>query len=197
MSLMIREYHTVMADAIEMIDAKRLEWDEKMYGGSSKELSGYYSNQFFSEKYDPSRDIQGAYKTRRVYGAMAGYDEPQKIVTGLQLLQAGIIDTQTLQENLDGLDNLSTVNSRITKEKADKVLFDTLLAQAQQGDSKATMAVVQIRKNPDNMQNILDKFFTAEEPEIPVAEQELLGGGSLPPQGPPPGIAQFLQGIGG
>ena len=197
MSLMIREYHTVMADAIEMIDSKRLEWDEKMYGGKAKELSGYYNNQFFSEKYDPSRDIQGAYKTRRVYGAMAGYDEPQKIVTGLQLLQAGIIDTQTLQENLDGLDNLSNVNSRITKEKADKVLFDTLLAQAQQGDRKATMAVVQIRKNPDNMQGILDKFFTAEEPEIPVAEQELLGGGSLPPQGPPPGIAQLLQGMGG
>jgi hypothetical protein len=197
MSLMIREYHTVMADAIEMIDAKRLEWDQKMYGGTSKELSGYYNNQFFSEKYDPQKDIQGAFKTRRVYGAMAGYDEPQKIVTGLQLLQAGIIDTQTLQENLDGLDNLSAVNSRITKEKADKVLFDTLLAQAQQGDTKATMAVVQIRKNPDNMQNILDKFFTAEEPEIPVAEQELLGGGALPPQGPPPGIQQFLQGIGG
>ena len=197
MSLMIREYHTVMADAIEMIDSKRLEWDQKMYGGTSKELSGYYSNQFFSEKYDPAKDIQGAYKTRRVYGAMAGYDEPQKIVTGLQLLQAGIIDTQTLQENLDGLDNLSVVNSRITKEKADKVLFDTLLAQAQQGDTKATMAVVQIRKNPDNMQNILDKFFTAEEPEIPVAEQELLGGGAQPPQGPPPGIAQLLQGIGG
>ena len=197
MSLMIREYHTVMSDAIEMIDSKRLEWDEKMYGGKSKELSGYYNNQFFSEKYDPEKDIQGAYKTRRVYGAMAGYDEPQKIVTGLQLLQAGIIDTQTLQENLDGLDNLSSVNSRITKEKADKVLFATLLAQAQQGDTKATMAVVQIRKNPDDMQNILDKFFTAEEPEIPVAEQELLGGGSLPPQGPPPGIAQLLQGIGG
>ncbi len=197
MSLMIREYHTVMSDAIEMIDAKRLEWDEKMYGGNSKELSGYYNNQFFSEKYDPSKDIQGAYKTRRVYGAMAGYDEPQKIVTGSQLLQAGIIDTQTLQENLDGLDNLANVNSRITKEKADKVLFDTLLAQAQQGDTKATMAVVQIRKNPDEMQNILDKFFTAEEPEIPVAEQELLGGGSLPPQGPPPGIQQLLQGLGG
>ncbi len=29
MSLMIREYHTVMSDAIEMIDAKRLEFDEK------------------------------------------------------------------------------------------------------------------------------------------------------------------------
>ena len=61
----------------------------------------------------------GSYKTRRVYGAMAGYDEPQKIVTGLQLLQAGIIDKQTLQENLDGLDNLVRVNDRITKEKAE------------------------------------------------------------------------------
>ncbi len=63
----------------------------------------------------------------------------KKIVTGLQLLQAGIIDKQTLQENLDGLDNLVRVNDRITKEKADSVLFDTLLAQAQQGDPKATM----------------------------------------------------------
>ena len=197
MSLMIREYHTVMADAIEMIDSKRLEWDQKMYGGKAKDLSGYYNNQFFSEKYDPAKDIQGAYKTRRVYGAMAGYDEPQKIVTGLQLLQAGIIDTQTLQENLDGLDNLTTVNSRITKEKAEKVLFDSLLAQAQQGDPKATMAVIQIRKQPDDMQSILDKFYTAEEPAIPEAEQELLGGASLPPQGAPPGIAQLLQGLGG
>jgi hypothetical protein len=196
MSLMIREYHTVMSDAIEMIDSKRLEWDAKMYGGKSKSLSGYMDNTFYSETYDPAKDIS-SYKTRRVYGAMAGYDEPQKIVTGLQLLQAGIIDRQTLQENLDGLDNLVRVNDRITKEKADSVLFDTLLAQAQSGDPKATMAVVQIRKNPDDMQNILDKFFTAEEPEIPQPEQELLGGGALPPQGAPPGIAQLLGGIGG
>jgi len=197
MSLMIREYHTVMSDAIEMIDAKRLEWDQKMYGGKTKALSGYMNNTFYSETYDPEKDIADSFKTRRVYGAMAGYDEPQKIVTGLQLLQAGIIDRQTLQENLDGLDNLVRVNDRITKEKADSVLFDTLLAQAQQGNPKATMAVVQIRKNPDNMQNILDKFFTAEEPEMSEAEEALLGGQTLPPQGPPPGIAQLLQGLGG
>ena len=128
---------------------------------------------------------------------MAGYDEPQKIVTGLQLLQAGIIDKQTLQENLDGLDNLVRVNDRITKEKMDDALQVALLTQAQSGDLKALMAITQIRKNPDDVQNILDKFFTAEEPEIPTAEQDLLGGGALPPQGPPPGIAQLLGGIGG
>ena len=199
MSLMIREYHTVMADSIEMIDSKRLEWDKKMYGGSTKALSGYMDNTFYSENYDPGKDIS-SFQTRRVYGAMAGYDEPQKIVTGLQLLNAGIIDSQTLQENLDGLDNIVRVNERITKEKADKILFETLLSQAQQGDPKATMTVVQIRKNPGDMQNILDKFFTAEEPEIPEAEQSLIQGlpegAALPPQGAPPGIAQLLQGLG-
>ena len=197
MSLMIREYHTVMADAIEMIDAKRLEWDEKMYGGMTKHLSGYADNKFFSENYEPLKDIQGSYKTRRVYGAMAGYDEPQKIVTGLQLLSAGIIDSQTLQENLDGLDNLGVVNERITKEKADKVLFETLLAQAQQGDPKALMAVIEVRKNPNDMQSILEKFYTPKEPQMSPEEQALLGGETLPPQGPPPGIQQMLMGMGG
>ncbi len=192
MSLMIREYHTIMADAIEQIDAKRLEWDEIMYGGMTKELSGYRDNKFFSETYEPVKDIQKSYKTRRVYGAMAGYDEPQKIVTGLQLLSSGVIDTQTLQENLDGLDNIVRVNERITKEKADKVLFDTLMTQANQGDQKALMAVVQIRKNPEDMQSILDKFFTAEEPEIPQAEAAMIEGMGPATTGPAPSIQDAL-----
>ena len=192
MSLMIREYHTIMADAIEQTDAKRLEWDEMMYPGKSKHLSGYRDNKFFSETYEPLRDISSNYKTRRVYGAMAGYDEPQKIVTGLQLLSSGVIDTQTLQENLDGLDNVVRVNERITREKADKVLFDTLMAQANQGDQKALMAIVQIRKNPADMQNILDKFFTAEEPEIPEEEAAMIEGIGPTTTGPTPSIQQAL-----
>jgi len=192
MSLMIREYHTILADAIEQTDAKRLEWDTKMYGGRNKELSGYKDNKFFSESYEPTKDIQNSYKTRRVYGAMAGYDEPQKIVTGLQLLSSGVIDTQTLQENLDGLDNLVRVNERITKEKMDKVLQDTLMAQASQGDEKAIMAVVQIRKNPGEIQEILDKFFTAQEPEIPEQEAAMIEGMGPATTGPAPSIQQAL-----
>ena len=198
MSLMIREYHTVMADAIEQTDSKRLEWDTVMYGGKPKPLSGYMDNKFYAEKYDPEKDIGSNYKTRRVYGAMAGYDEPQKIVTGLQLLQAGIIDTQTLQENLDGLDNIVRVNERITREKADKVLFDTLLTLSQQGDQRATLAIVEIRKNPANVDNILDKFFTPQAPEMTEEEMSFVGEQTAPqPQGPPPGIAQMLAGMGG
>ena len=59
------------------------------------------------------------------------------------------------------------------------------------------MAIVQIRKNPGDVQNILDKFFTPEEPQMTVEEEELIGGGeTLPPQGPPPPIFNLLQGQG-
>ena len=139
------------------------------------------------------------YKTRRVYGVMAGFDEPTKIVSGLQLLQAGIIDKETLQENMDGLDNVQKINDRILKDEAERTLFETLKVQASQGDPKATMALVQIYKNPNSMQSILDKFYTAEEPEVPENEaallEQALGGGQAPvPQGPAPDIRSLLLG---
>ena len=66
------------------------------------------------------------------------------------------------------------------------------MAQANQGDQKALMAIVQIRKNPADMQNILDKFFTAEEPEIPEEEAALIEGIGPTTTGPTPSIQQAL-----
>ena len=113
---------------------------------------------------------------------MAGFDEPQKIITGLQLKQQGIIDTQTLQENMDGLDNITKIQQRISAEKAETVLFESLMAQAAEGNPKATMAAIEIRKNPQKMSEILDKFYTAEGDE--PSEQELamlgMGGPQIP-----------------
>lgn len=66
--------------------------DEILNKDKKKPLSGFANGAAFSEQYVPSTDIAGQYDTRRVYGVMAGFDEPTKIVSGLQLLQAGIID---------------------------------------------------------------------------------------------------------
>jgi len=193
MSLMIREYHTVMADAIEMIDSKRLEWDEKMYGGKTKALSGYMDNKFYSETYNPSLDIQGSYKTRRVYGAMAGYDEPQKIVTGLQLLQAGVIDVETLQDNIDGLENIAKVQERIRKNKAEQVLFDSILARSAQGDAQATMAAIAIYEYPSAITDIMKQFYTPEEPQMSPEQEAMIQqqlAQQMGGQGGPPTMAQ-------
>jgi len=200
-SLHVREYQTVLKDALEEIDAKRLEWDEVMYGSMRKPLSGYRKGTAFKETYTPSSDIGEVYKTRRVYGVMAGFDEAQKIITGLQLKQQGVIDMQTLQENLDGLDNITQIQHRVNSEKAETVLFESLMALAAQGDQKATMAAIEIRKNPQNISKILDKFYTPEEPEVSPEEMALLQQG-VPQAGPqlgggaPVGIEQVLGALG-
>ena len=69
---------------------------------------------------------------------------------------------QTLQENLDGLDNISQIQNRVNAEKAETVLFEALMSQAAQGNIKASLAAKEIRKNPQNMTEILDEFYTEE-----------------------------------
>ena len=119
----------------------------------------------------------------------------QKVITGLQLYQQGIIDKQTLQENMDGLDNISKINNRSNAEKAETVLFESLMAQAAQGDPKATMAAIEIRKNPQNMSKILDKYYTAEGDEPSAEEEQILQQAVAPqPQAQtPPDVAAALQ----
>jgi len=201
-SLHVREYQSVLKEALEELDAKRLEYDESLFADVRKPIAGMHNGTAFKETYTPSSDISEMYDTRRVYGVMAGFDESQKIITGLQLKQQGIIDTQTLQENMDGLDNISKIQSRINAEKAETVLFESLMAQAAQGNPKATMAAIEIRKNPQNMTEVLDKFYTPEGEEPSPEEESLIGeepqllGQPQVPQGEPD-IASVLAGLAG
>ena len=187
---MVNEYHQVLKYAIQEIDYKRLELDELVLN-KRKPLVGTIRGSAFAENYTPAKDIDGNYLTRRKYGAMATFDEASKVVTGLQLLQAGIIDKATMQREMDGLEDLQAINERITKDKAESVMFDSLLAQASQGESKAQMALVDIYNSPNAMGRILKKFFTAEEPEMSPQEQAmaLMQGAGGPPI-PQPGGGQ-------
>ena len=76
------------------------------------------------------------------------------------------------------------------------------MAQAAQGNPKATMAAIEIRKNPQNISDILDKFYTAEGEEPTPEEEALIGqeAQQLPQQQIPqgePDIASVLAGIAG
>ena len=201
MSLMINEYREIIKNAIVEMDAKRLEMDVVLAyttGVTKKPMVGYINGSAFSENYQPLKDIGGDLRTRRIYGVMAGFDEPQKIVTGLQLLQAGVIDTETLQDNIDGLENIQKVQERIRKNKAEGVLFDSILARSAQGDPSATMAAIAIYEQPNAITDIMKQFYTPEEPGMTpeqeaMIQQQMLGGQGLPPQAPP-SIAEALGG---
>ena len=67
------------------------------------------------------------------------------------------------------------------------------MAQAAQGNPKATMAAIEIKKNPQNMNKILEKFYTPEGDEMSPEEAQIAqAAGPQGPQGPPPGLQQVL-----
>ena len=200
MSLMINEYREIVKHGLQEMDSKRLEMDTLLAVQfpelNKKPIQGFYSGTAFSENYSPIADISGEYRTRRVYGVMAGFDEPQKIVTGLQLLQAGVIDTETLQDNIDGLDNIAKVQERIRKNKAEAVLFESVLARSAQGDMAATQAVIAIYEYPAEMTEILKMFYTPQEPQMSPEEEAMIQQQMMMQgQQGPPTVAQALGGI--
>ena len=198
MSLMINEYREIIKHGLIDMDAKRLELDVVLsyqQGITKKPMAGYYAGAAFSENYQPLKDIGGNLTTRRIYGVMAGFDEPQKIVTGLQLLQAGVIDVETLQDNIDGLENIAKVQERIRKNKAEGVLFDSILARSAQGDPSATMAAIAIYENPNAITEIMKQFYTPEEPQM-SPEQEAMIQQQLLAQGGGQGVPTMAQAFG-
>lgn len=179
--LMIRELQTVVAYGLMAVDSKRLELDEVLQPNVEKQIQGTRKDTPFSESYTPAKHIAGQHMTRRVYGAMAGFDEATKIITGLQLTTAEIIDDDTMRENIDGLEDHTRIKERILANKATKVAFDTLLAMANSGDPRAMMAAIELIP-PGDMRDVLERVFTPPEEEQPavappVAPPELGGAG--------------------
>jgi hypothetical protein len=202
MSLMINEYREIIRNGLQNMDAKRLELDVllgiQFPELSKKPIAGFYAGTAFSENYSPMNDIGGDYRTRRIYGVMAGFDEPQKIVTGLQLLQAGVIDIETLQDNIDGLENIAKVQERIRKNKAENVLFESVLSRSAQGDPQATMAIIAIYEYPSEMTEILKMFYTPQEPQMSPEEEAMIAQQQqqqVAAEQGPPSMAQAFGGV--
>lgn len=192
----ISEYQKIIASAVEQLDTRRLEWEERHEKSKKKRVFWIEGDRLGEETYVPTKDIGGNWRSRRMYGMMATWDESSKIVGGLQLLQGGIIDRLTMQENIDGLDNVPKINQRINADRAGQGLFAALEQRAAQGDPTAAMALVEIRETPDRTDDILKKFFTPSEPQMSPEEQMMAGQGGTEPAGPPPSIQTVLSELG-
>jgi hypothetical protein len=174
----IGEYQRIISHSMETLDTRRLEWEERHEQEKRKRVFYIDGSKQGEETYVPNDDIGGSWRSRRVYGMMATWDDNSKIVAGLQLLQGGIIDTLTMQENLDGLDDVAKINQRINQDRAKADLFAALEQMAAQGDPRAAMVLVQIMDKPDQTVKILKKFFTPQEPQMSPEEQAMAQAGA-------------------
>ena len=181
----IAENQLVLRHGSERVDEKRLEWATKMWRSRRTKIFDMAGTERY---YKPATDIGDDYRTRRLYGAMATFDDQAKVVVGLQLLQGGIMSVETLQENIDGLEDLVRENDRIAAKTASDTLF-ARLAQRSEQDPKADAALVEIAANPSERTTILTKYFTPQEPQLSPEEQMALmaqaQGGLAPAEGLP------------
>lgn len=171
----LRQYNTIISDGLSEIDAIRLEWADVYYSDVEVTMAGVKAGAPGGEKYTPKTHIKGDYVTLRVYGAMAGFDEPTKITNGLMMVQADAMDLTTFMENVDGLD-VTKVKERVRIDKAERVVNDTLLAMAAQGDQRALEAAIGTLPDSDH-KRLLERVFLA-----PVAEPEAPPQELLPPE---------------
>jgi len=190
MNANVGEYQAVIAAATELMDSKRMEWDERMHTSKQKKVYVMSGGSEVAETYVPSRDIKGNYRSRRIYGMMASWDENTKIVSGLQLIQGEILSPLDVQENLDGLDDVAKVNERIARPRADTDMYEALRTMASNQDPKALAALVEISENPSDKAEILRKYFTPQEPQMSPEEQQMMtmqgmGGEGVLPETPP------------
>ena len=128
---------------------------------------------------------------------MATFEEKAKIVAGLQLVQARIMDRRTMQENLDGFDNVSLINERIDQDMAKEMLLQSLGVRAQSGDPAADMALVEIMDEPKEVVTTLKKLFTPQEPQMSPEEEAMMqqqgmGEPEGAATGPPPAVQTIL-----
>jgi hypothetical protein len=199
----VREYHGVMANHAEVNDEIRLRWAAELYAGESRT---YFDMRGKRQTANIDTTIDGDYRTRRIYGAMATFDDHQKIIVGMQLETGGYIDTLTFQENIDGLDDLELINERIAHKRARETLYE-LLRQESLENPAAKQALVEVMANPGDEVEILEKYFGAPDPAEAAAmeqammaqQQAAMGGGpvGVPTGGAPEPIQSVLSRIEG
>ena len=197
----IREYQKVIRKGTELVDQKRLEWEYVMHPKQRKKVYYFEGSKHKLEEYVPDKDIAGDFRTKRVYGAMATFDENSKIVAGLQLMQARVIDRRTFQEQLDGLENVSLINERIDGDMAKEMLITALGQRSGERDPMADQALLAIMKDPKDVDNVLEELLAPPEidpaamggmPGMDPAMAGMGGGEAIPPGGPPPGVQTVL-----
>jgi hypothetical protein len=182
----IREYHLIMRQAAQRIDSIRLEAMETVFPSRRFKVFDMKGGETW---YRPSKDIKGQYRTRRVYGAMATFDDQAKMIVGVGLINADVMDVETLQENIAGFENLPLMNRRINEKKAVDVLYQRLQMRADQ-DPRADAALVEIAEDGSKMVEILKKYFTPQEPELSPEEQAMMAQLQGGQGGAPPGLPQ-------
>ncbi len=122
--------------------------------------------------YLPSRDIDGNYRNKVIYGAGAGLDRSQADVRVAQHVSGGLVSKQTGRAQIEYVRSPDAEEDQIELEQSVSILQQKLLATE---DPMLLMKIISLQKNGMSFVDAVEKV-TAEE----QAKQQ-----AAPPEGPP------------
>ena len=214
MNTAIRTYHQILQRKLERVLRVAFETDKAYFEGT-KSVTGILRNQNFIEEYSPGKDIDTANRVRVEYGLGLGRDPAQSAVLHLQYSQAEFVSKEFVQENIDGLTDVSRERSRLDVEKFRSMALAKLLQGLETGEvpEEALIEMARSREKGEDLFDLYDQWIVQPKkemqdqmletglgaplaPGMPPEEGGGPGGPPMPPPPPPPGGAELLGRIG-
>ena len=194
----VQEYWQKMKPDNEYLKSSALILDEKLYGGLTKPMTGRIKGESFESTYTPTKVIKGQHSVSIDFGVGVGGSEG--FVELMQLSAQGLIDEQTVMEQMPWIKSVSDTRRKIMIDKLELIIFE-MTGNGQ--PTPVTNQLIQwrtaIEGGTDPWEWLSENPLPSPEPEVPeqVAGPE---GPPLPPQGgpvPAPSPQSILQQLGG
>lgn len=209
MNTAVRTYHLIMkrfwAQALRLCFLA-----DKKYG-QKRPYSGVLRNQQYMIERDPS-EIDLNVRIRVEYGMALGHDPASAMVLGIQAQGAGFVSSEFVQENFEGITDVSRERARIDVERMRDMAMAQLLQGLEQGTvpKAALVEIAKARADGKDLFEMFEKYVVkpAEQQQASMLTSGLtgeqmppgmpLGGPAGPGMSPPPPEALLgALGIGG
>lgn len=196
----IKAGQQIFAEVFQEVMALALEMDEKLFPGK-KTVSGMYQGAPYKFEYDPTKDIKNDYTVQVRYGLMSGLDPSRALIFSLQALQANLISSEFVMQELPWMVNVIKEKERIDIEKMEQALIGALNAtstaipqMAAQGQDPSDIVekiakVIDARRNGEDIADAVMSVFKKEEQPAPqqpemTMEQMMAAMGGAPQTAP-------------
>jgi hypothetical protein len=201
--------HLVLKRGFEQMLRLCFRYDKQM--GKDRTVAGVLRNQQFQRERSVA-DIDLAARIRVEYGMGLGRDPAQSMVIAIQSMQAGLVSSEFVQENFEGITNVALEQQRLDAQMLKELAMAQLMQGLESGSipKKALIEIYRARMNGENLFDLFDKYIVKPEQEaldaqvntgLPGGEAMMPGaappgaGGLQPP--PPPDIEAMLSGLAG
>lgn len=179
----IKAGQMIMTELFQDVMSVALEMDEKLFAGKKSSVMTYQGAPH-KLSYDSGKDIKEDYSVNVRYGLMSGLDPSRALIFSLQALQANLISTEFVMQELPWAVDVIKEQERIDIETVRKNLMGALNAaataipqMASQGQDPSDIifkmaTVIDKRRAGTSIEDaVLSVFKPAEKPQQPEPEQ--------------------------